>query len=391
MAPAKQPSKRLVVTAVLVVLVLGLVFLKQERLPGYNGRNVAQWFRVFIARGGHGQWLREGGNKEATDAIIVGLGEDALPFLTRVVTRHPRWLETKAYDKALRNLPRAIAKQLPAPRPDSRIYAIHLIGAIGSPYLHQRWHCKGDPVRSTQSAVATLKIALRKPVLREAACQAIEGIGPAARETLPDLLALLANVRSLDRIESDMLLRPVGALRSSASNAVPLLTQIVEDKALVSAIRRRAAFTLGEIGAPARSASPAVGRLTMESLLSPLDPKILGLELPLASLGAPAEAIPELERIRRDGGPFRGALASVALWGGEPTNRTYTEKVAEILRAPLEPDPGGLAAVCAAQVLHALACYGTNAYTFEVETRALACSSPQPAKALAQRLLENID
>jgi len=248
MSVRKRRSGTFIRRAVLVgIVAAGLLWFREESLPSHNGRTVAQWFQAFIAPGGHWQMIFGDANKEATQAIVVELGEDALPFLTGVADRPAPLPETKAYEKALNYLPKAVVKQLPKPRPDSRNYAIRLIGAIGTQDLHQTWRCRGDPERKTQTAVAALKKALRNKQLRQATCMAIQGIGPAAYNTIPELLELLSAQYS-DHVIEGAVFQGVGGLGFSASNAVPILTRIVEDQGLDHGQRRRAAFTLRKSG-----------------------------------------------------------------------------------------------------------------------------------------------
>jgi hypothetical protein len=168
---------------------------------------------------------------------------------------------------------------------------------------------------------------------------------------------------------------------------------MVEDKTLDPEKRKRAAFTLGEIGGPARSAGPSIGRPMVETIPITSNPtnRFLGYEYVLAHTGGtPPEAVPELERITREGKPYHRALASVALWHAEPANQRFREMVTKLLRAPLQTAHEQDADLWAGQVVFALAGHRTNAIVFETEIRALAESAPQPAKSLARRALDQI-
>lgn len=402
MSVRKRRSGTFIRRAVLVgIVAAGLLWFREESLPIHNGRTVAQWFQAFIAPGGHWQTIFMLGNKEATQAIVVELGEDALPFLIGVAGSRAPLPETKAYEKALNYLPKAVVKKLPKPRPDSRNYAIRLIGAIGTQDLHQKWRYRGDPERKTQTAVAALKKALRNKQLRQATCMAIEEIGPAAKDTIPELLALLSAQYS-DHVIQGGMFGAVGGLRFSASNAVPILTRIVEDQGFDYLQRWKAAFTLAEIGGPAQSAGPAIWRLMVELIPIASNPtnqslgflgslESLGYEHILAHTGGtPPEAVPELERISQEGTPYQRALAPVALWHAEPGNQRYREMVAMLLRAPLETSPDPNAGPWAGVVVFALTGHATAAIVFEPEIRALAESAAQPAQSNARRALERM-
>ena len=384
-----KARKRVVALAAAAVLVSGLiVFLPQRDLPAYEGKTVAQWFAAFEAAGGHGRWI-SGGNQKCTRAMVAGLGHPALPFLNREARRRLRLRQTKSYSKMLNALPRAVARKLPSPQPDSRINALRLTAAIGSPGLETIWGTGWRQKDTTPCAVRTLRWALAKAQLRSAACQGIAEIGPEACEAVPDLMKLLPRTPGSFTRE-DCVLMSLAALQASASNAVPALITIVTNEGFPRSTRVQAAFTLGEIGAAASSAGAAVGQLFVENRRASKDRNSIGLECVLASIGdVPDEAVPELETLLATGGDLQRTYAAVALWSYAPGDPAYSQTVRDILAAPLNPGNRRFEDYCAAPAISVLAEHGPQARVFEPEPQALTAPG-NTVRHLAEHALKQI-
>jgi hypothetical protein len=189
-------------------------------------------------------------------------------------------------------------------------------------------------------------------------------------------------------------MRALAEIGPAASNAVPLLIQIVGDTNVPGRIL--AAPALGGIGAAARSAGPAVGALLVEQ-----QDQGAGLVMAMARIGgAPSNAVPVLERLMREGTPLRSELATVALWDRDRSSLELQEKINAVLlsaadgRQPRDRSTAEDARFLAGPLLATLACHGTNAAVFAPAIRHL-CHSKDPSLTsltnLATRTLERID
>lgn len=115
-----------------------------------------------------------------------------------------------------------------------------------------------EVVDDLAAALADSNVRVRQP-----AADALNAMGPKAAPTVPALLkALAANTKPNSLEPDDFLLAVVNALVGIGEPAVPALTKQLADASPV--LRFLAAYALGEIGPPAKSAADGLEKLTRD-------------------------------------------------------------------------------------------------------------------------------
>jgi HEAT repeat protein len=168
-------------------------------------------------------------------------------------------------------------------------------------------------VASGRPAVPKLVVALGEgnDYLRDAAAQALGGIGPAAREAAPALMEAARH-----RSAQDMPIWALGKIGPVTKEVVPFLTRQLEDSD--SSRRLGACSALGEIGGPALQAIPL-----LEKLLRDASPTMRAAAAgTLGSIGPAAkDAIPALEGALADESRYVRSEVSTALKKIRVTNQ----------------------------------------------------------------------
>ncbi len=142
--------------------------------------------------------------------------------------------------------------------------------------------------------------------VRYAASEALIYLGPKARGSVPDLVALFGGTKD-DSLRANLLIG-LGNLGPAAKAVVPLLAAAVKDKDQM--VRRNAAEALGELGETAKAAVPA--------LVEALEHKDVWTRLNVAeALGkigpAARAAVPALTKMLREKFPRVQDAARLAL------------------------------------------------------------------------------
>jgi len=169
------------------------------------------------------------------------------------------------------------------------------------------------------------------PETRTYAINALLGIGPDAKDAVPELIKML----SCDDFHTQYwACRALGAIGPEARSATAELVRCL--KSGVTSVRRNAAAALGQIG-------PAIGQQGAEALIEALSDPIqpvrqnavvaLGELQPLA-----AKAVPVIEQMLREPSKFTPrASAAKTLWRLDPQSRTPAEALLRDLTEDDEP------------------------------------------------------
>lgn len=192
-------------------------------------------------------------------AQLGRMGRPALPALTRAVTdENPRTRSAAALalgemgpiaKSAVPNLIRGFRQSLAAEKDSDRWAFPHAIGEIGP---------------DAKSAIPVLVDATKVEDCCGPAIVALRKIGP---EALQPLLTFLQD-RKLDQHCFQVTVEQIGFLGSDASDAVPHLAAIVDNREEEQKLRYSAIVSLGKIGPPAQSAIPSVVKALHDSTTS---------------------------------------------------------------------------------------------------------------------------
>ncbi len=187
--------------------------------------------------------------------------------------------------------------------------------------------------KEAKETVPELIAILRKndPETRTYAINALLGIGPDAKDAVPELISML----SCDDFHTQYwACRALGAIGPEARSATDELVRCL--KSGVTSVRRNAAAALGKIG-------PAIGQQGVDALIAALSDPVqpvrqnvviaLGELKPLA-----AKAVPVIEQMLQEPSKFKPrATAAKTLWRLDPQSRTPAEALLRDLTEDDEP------------------------------------------------------
>jgi hypothetical protein len=371
--PTVRKTAWIVLVSLAVILVIVLLLTLQWNQPTYSGRTFNAWFEQAVSE--QGPTFTQ---SESYKAFIQMEG-DAVPFLAeQLKLKSP--LAAKSYVKLVSWLPSIITTRLPPSRSDSYYrarcqVALDLLQGIGS---SQRWKSEaGVPSAKPSVSVALPGVfaALKDSSMRVQAAQTVWFIGPLAADAIPDLTQL---AMAGDRPDEGgfIAIQALGMMRSLASNAMPQLCIIAQDKNRTRG-RLHAVVALGRIGPSARSAVPVLREVLTET----------NQELRVASLRSiaeigftPDELVPTLLDLKQSTNDWVVTLASLALWNHD----RHDSKLQEELTAALASEKRGW-------LLSSLITLGTNAAPLIQAVRPLTNDSDANIRRFAKLALKEME
>jgi HEAT repeat protein len=174
-------------------------------------------------------------------------GDDAVPALVKALRDSNSHVRNEAFNVLVERIDQpaaaaALLEELLAPRGNHR-------GVVGA----------FRKVGRADELVPVVRRALKgEAAVRDGGLQAVRELGPAAKDTAPELRALLQDASPVVRGRAAVALVEVGA---DARDAVPVLLARLDDRD--SRVRAEAARALGRAGGDARTVSPALEALLL--------------------------------------------------------------------------------------------------------------------------------
>jgi hypothetical protein len=293
-------------SGVLLIAAVGVLWWSPWALA-YHGKPISYWVgNGFTWNSGPPDWK-----------AIREIEGDAIPCLIRRVNARPSWFDrsyTYVYLNLMPHLPTGLATHLPQPHTPAnydqrRFTALMLLALIGDT---QRAQCdRGEPSRKTPISVAipSIRTALgdTNGGLQIYAALAAGYIGPPAAAAIPDLTNLAWSSSATPTVLAAV--EALGQIGPAASNAAPLLAQILNDVKTFPGVRRAALVSLAQIGRTPAEADPALA----------------------ACLSNPPASERLSWRDRRV-----AAYAALALWNRDPKNAELRAAVAAAVASPLD-------------------------------------------------------
>lgn len=141
---------------------------------------------------------------------------------------------------------------------DRQALAAALTGMIDDPVPAVALAAGGALIRLGGDAVEPLAEALSAPAIRNDAMEILAELGPAALPALDQMVAGLADADPVFRGDAVM---AIAALGPAAAAAVKPLEKLLGDESAEASVRYTAAYALGRIGLPAKSAAALLRKL----------------------------------------------------------------------------------------------------------------------------------
>jgi hypothetical protein len=277
------------------------------REPVFQGKPISYWVGDgFTWTSGPPDWK-----------AIREIEGDAIPCLIRRVNARPSPLDrsyTYLYLKLVPHLPTGLTSLLPHPHTDAnfnqrRFTALMLLALIGD--TQRANDDRGEPSRKTPISVAipSIRTALgdTNGGLQIYAALAAGYIGPPAAAATADLTNLAWSSGATRTVQAAV--EALGQIGPAASNAAPLLAQILNDVKCFPGVRRAAVVSIAQIGRTPEEAVPGLA----------------------ACLTNPPASERLSWRDRRV-----AAYAALALWNRDPKNAELRAAVAAAVVSPLD-------------------------------------------------------
>lgn len=236
--------KKLLIAIGILGIAIAVCISLSRREPQYEGRTITEWLADWAAKKAPGR----------CHVALVHIGTNALPYgVENLALNDSAWRSN--YTKFQARMPTWLQKCFTRPKPLLQ----EVDGANVFVYLG---------ANSLPQAIALLKH--DSPTVRRSAAWGIGSLRrqtPAARSAIPALIDALLDSDRMVRFYGALALKDMGA---DASNAVPALTRIVDNKVAPSTnndfyVRAVAASALGKIGPDAAAALPALKEALNES------------------------------------------------------------------------------------------------------------------------------